>query len=123
MSILGAGGLVFDGEQVLLIRDRQGYWVFPKGHVEKSESLEETALREVQEETGIKAYVVKALPSTQYTNHKGLTRLVHWFLMEGGGKVKLEKGLTGGGFFSVSEAAGLLSFPEDLDLLQATQVS
>lgn len=53
-----AGGVVFrrthHGPQILMIQDRAGRWTIPKGHVEKGESLEQTALREVAEETGLK---------------------------------------------------------------------
>lgn len=50
---LGAGGVVFNAKrEVLLLRDRMGFWVFPKGHPEPGESLEEAAVREVWEETG-----------------------------------------------------------------------
>lgn len=53
------GAVVFrkrDGEtQILLIRhENGGHWAFPKGHVEKKETEEETALREIREETGLK---------------------------------------------------------------------
>ena len=37
-----------------MIQDRLGRWTIPKGHVEEGESLEQTALREVEEETGLK---------------------------------------------------------------------
>ena len=37
----------------LLVCERSGFWVFPKGHMEEGESEHETALREVKEETGL----------------------------------------------------------------------
>lgn len=104
--------------EVLLLRDRMGYWVFPKGHVDQGESFEQAAIREVREETGIQARVVSALSPTRYTNHRGIQREIHWFLMRGEGKVRLEPGMTGAGFFEPEEARRLLAFPEDLRLLQ-----
>ena len=54
-----AGGMVWrkvgDVFQILMIQDRMGRWTIPKGHVEEGESLEETALREIGEETGLHA--------------------------------------------------------------------
>lgn len=53
------GAIVFrkgeSGPEILLIRHvNGGHWAFPKGHVEKKETEEETALREIREETGLK---------------------------------------------------------------------
>ncbi|MDF2461174.1 MAG: hypothetical protein K0S68_577 [Candidatus Saccharibacteria bacterium] len=52
-----AGGVVFrrveDRIEILMIQDRLGRWTIPKGHVEEGESLEQTAVREVAEETGL----------------------------------------------------------------------
>lgn len=52
-----AGGVVFrrrgDDIDILMIQDRLGRWTIPKGHVEPGEKIEETAVREVTEETGL----------------------------------------------------------------------
>jgi diadenosine hexaphosphate hydrolase (ATP-forming) len=54
-----AGGIVFHVTkdkklEILLLSDLKGRWSIPKGHVEAGETLEQTALREVSEETGLK---------------------------------------------------------------------
>jgi 8-oxo-dGTP pyrophosphatase MutT (NUDIX family) len=53
-----AGGVVVTGKdgrtKVLLIKDAYGRWIWPKGHTEEGETPEETALREVSEETGLR---------------------------------------------------------------------
>lgn len=116
--IQGAGGVLFSPDgRVLLIRDRLGYWCFPKGHLDAGETLESAALREVEEETGIKGNIIQALSTTRYQNNKGIARQIHWFLMEGQGQIRLEKGLNGAGFFDPEEARRLLAFPEDVRLL------
>jgi 8-oxo-dGTP pyrophosphatase MutT (NUDIX family) len=52
-----AGGVVYrradERVEILMIQDRLGRWTIPKGHVETGESIEQTAVREVAEETGL----------------------------------------------------------------------
>ncbi len=47
------GSIVLNNNQVLLVKHNAGHWDFPKGHVEEGETLEETAIREVKEETNV----------------------------------------------------------------------
>ncbi len=68
---ISAGGVVFrrtgeGGVEVALIATPGGRWALPKGLVEKGESLESTALREVQEETGLEAEIVGRLDPIEY---------------------------------------------------------
>lgn len=117
-AVQGAGGVLFNPQgEVLLIRDRHGYWCFPKGHAELGENLAQAAVREVEEETGLKGTVVAKLPATRYTNNKGIAREIHWFLMEGDGAIRLEEGLHGAGFFDLLEARRLLAFAADVGVL------
>ncbi len=71
---ISAGGIVFrkNGKswQVLMVKNRRGSWTFPKGRVENGETLEETAVREVEEETGVKARVIKYAGTVTYVYHK-----------------------------------------------------
>lgn len=63
--------IVNEKNEVLLITDRERRkWAFPKGHAEIGETLEETAVREVQEETGYRVEVVKKLADVFYTNEQ-----------------------------------------------------
>lgn len=45
------GAVVFDGDKILLIKQLEGHWGFPKGHVEGGETEVQTAVREIKEET------------------------------------------------------------------------
>ncbi len=64
---VASGGLVVDAKgQVLLVVDRHGRWALPKGHQEKGERICETACREVAEETGVQAEVVRYLGRLRY---------------------------------------------------------
>ena len=90
-----AGGLVFDDEgRVLLIRARdlrnQPVWTLPKGALKPGESSIEAALREVQEETGYRCELVRALsPVTYWFQRDGrrIRKTVRWYLMRPVAKV------------------------------------
>ena len=80
-----AGGVVMkDGKFVSIVR--KGIPDLPKGHIEKGETPEVAALREVEEETGIgKLHIVNELPSTWhcYLEHDEWTlKRTYWYLME-----------------------------------------
>lgn len=122
MSVPGVGGVVFNSKnEVLLLRDRSGYWVFPKGHIDSGETSEATVVREVREETGVKAQALDNLHTTRYCNSQNIEREVQWFLMRGEGpiRVETEAGMTGVGFFEIPEARRMLAFSEDEQLLEA----
>ena len=86
-----AGGLVFvrhsEGIDVLLLDDRFGKVTLPKGHVESGEILEQTAVREVYEETGIATRIVSPIGKVTYEFTDSLTQETgvkdaYYFLME-----------------------------------------
>lgn len=73
-----AGGLVVCGSRILLISTQAGRrWQLPKGHIERGESPEQAAIREVQEETGVTGRVVAALPGIEYWFVERGSRRVH----------------------------------------------
>ncbi|HEY8731303.1 MAG TPA: NUDIX hydrolase [Candidatus Limnocylindria bacterium] len=88
-----AGGVVLrDGEQgtevALIGRTNDGSWVFPKGTPAAGESLEETALREVREESGLAVRIVRPLGEMTYSfaaAGERIHKIVHFFLMEATG--------------------------------------
>ena len=71
----------------MLLKKYNGDWVLPKGKVEPGETHEETALREVKEETGVKASIDKYLGEIHYTykenwdQTKSVHKMVYWYLM------------------------------------------
>src|ERR1700716_1064243 len=86
-----AGGLGLDaarGSAVLIGRlDRNGklLWSLPKGHIEDGETIEQTAVREVKEETGISAHVLRLLGTIDYwfvAERRRVHKTVHHFLLE-----------------------------------------
>ncbi len=82
-----AGGLVFNPEGKILAMQRRGFWDLPKGKAEKGESIQQTAVREVQEETGIQNIDLQKFICTTYHSfmqaHKNrrVLKISHWYQM------------------------------------------
>jgi 8-oxo-dGTP diphosphatase len=80
--IRAAGGIVVrDGRVLLVHRPKYDDWTFPKGKAQDGESDEETALREVEEETGLRCELERELPSSTYTDSQGRPKTVRYWLM------------------------------------------
>lgn len=100
-AISAAGGIVEREEELLFIR-RHGLWDLPKGKIEKGESIEEAAIREVEEECGIQGVTIKEeLIETYHTYEVGKKKFLkrtHWFAMKYEGPKEtipqLEEGIT-----------------------------
>ena len=94
-----AGGLVFDEQRRVAIiarHSRSGHleWCLPKGHIEKGETPQETAVREIHEETGILGEVVDSIATIDYWftgTSQRVHKLVHHFaLHQIGGELTVE---------------------------------
>lgn len=80
------GGLVYNKRGEVLFIFRNGKWDLPKGGIEKGEDIENTAIREVEEETGVKNLkIIKKLEKTYHIfkrNGSPRLKITHWFEME-----------------------------------------
>lgn len=91
--IQAAGGLVLNEKKQILMIFRRGKWDLPKGKLDDGETLEECAVREVEEETGLRNIkLISPLLITYHTYHEG-TKFVlkesHWYNMKVSGEQKL----------------------------------
>jgi len=83
--IQAAGGLVKNDEKKILMIFRRGKWDLPKGKLDEGEKIEDCAIREVEEETGLKNVNLELpLIVTYHTYHEGTKFILkesHWFAM------------------------------------------
>ena len=83
--VLAGGGLVTNEKEEILMIFRRGKWDLPKGKLDKGETIKQCALREVQEETGLRKVVLDLpLLITYHTYHEGARFILkesHWFTM------------------------------------------
>lgn len=84
--VTAAGGLVTNADNDFLFIHRNGKWDLPKGKVEKKESNEEGAIREVEEETGVKNLVIESYLGHTYHIFSWKSdmriKLTHWYIMK-----------------------------------------
>lgn len=116
-----AGGVVMrtsdDDLEYLLVAasDNPDIWVLPKGHIEKGETPEAAAVREIREEAGVRANIVAPAGESEY-DVKGKTVRVVFFLMQYQGDIprKEDRGLT---WRRYEDALELLCFENTRDIL------
>lgn len=60
------GGIIVYGQYVVLRRNKQGKWIFPKGHVDAGETVAQTAIREAEEETGLLVELIEEAGSVKF---------------------------------------------------------
>ncbi len=91
--IMAGGGLVQNEKNEVLLIFRRGKWDLPKGKLDKGESIEDCAIREVQEETGLLNISLEGpLMTTYHTYHEGSRYILkesHWYRMKAMGDEKL----------------------------------
>ena len=125
---ISCGGIVIHKWKILLLYKNQNGkymgWVLPKGTVESGECHSQTALREVKEESGTSAKIIKYVGKTQYSFHSEediINKTVHWYLMETNSfysKPQSEEFFTDSGFYKFHEAYHLLKFNDERQMLK-----
>jgi 8-oxo-dGTP pyrophosphatase MutT (NUDIX family) len=87
-EVRAAGGVVWrstdrGGVEVLVVhRPKYDDWSFPKGKLDAGETHEAAALREVEEETGLRCELAHELPSCAYRDHKDRSKVVRYWAMD-----------------------------------------
>ena len=87
-TIIAAGGLVLNEKNDILMIFRRGKWDLPKGKLDEGEKIEDCAVREVMEETGLTQLDLgRLLVITQHTYFdqwikKDVIKQTHWYLMK-----------------------------------------
>ena len=124
--VRAAGGVISrpgDGgrpEVLLVHRPRYDDWSFPKGKLMLGETHEQAALREVEEETGLRCALGRELPSTSYHDGKGRPKTVRYWAMEPlEGTFRPHREVDEVRWLSREEARRLLSHRHDREVLDA----
>lgn len=121
------GVVIFRGKILVLYKNmhnRYEGWVLPKGTVEEGENFEDTALREVSEESGVNAKIVKYIDTSRYTFNvfdENIKKEVHWYLMLADSydsNPQKEEFFMDSGYYKYHEAYHLLKFQNERNILE-----
>jgi 8-oxo-dGTP pyrophosphatase MutT (NUDIX family) len=123
-EVKASGGVVWRrgdrGIEVALVhRPRYDDWSFPKGKLDRGESWEDGALREVEEEIGMRCRLGHELPPTSYRDPKGRAKVVRYWMMEPiDGEFAPSNEVDEMRWLPVADAGRLLSYEHDRVLLR-----
>lgn len=128
IEAVSCGGVVICRGKILLLyknfKNKYEGWVLPKGTVESGEEYPQTALREVREETDVKASIVKYIGKSEYSfsvQEDTVEKEVHWYLMTVDNyysKPQREEYFVDSGFYKYHEAWHLLKFANEKQILE-----
>lgn len=126
-----AGGVVYrttpDGPEIVLAHRRSpALWALPKGTPAAGETLEQTALRETAEETGLAVEIEAAIGPISYTFTRGSTRYdktVHFFLMRplGGDLADHDHEFDDARWLPLPEALRLMNYPTERRVVEQAE--
>jgi 8-oxo-dGTP pyrophosphatase MutT (NUDIX family) len=124
-TVRAAGGLVRrrrkDGVEEILVVHRPAYddWSFPKGKLEAGESEEDAAVREVEEETGLRCRLERELATTSYRDARRRPKTVrYWVMTPISGELGAANEIDDARFVPIAEARSLLTYARDIELLE-----
>jgi 8-oxo-dGTP pyrophosphatase MutT (NUDIX family) len=132
-TVSAAGGIIVkhtdSGWKILIIKDKYGKWTFPKGHIENGERPDNTAQREINEETGLSHLIyLRALSQIEYLytqNSETIKKTVQYYLYEFSGSEPVvcqqTEGITAFDWVSQTEIIDRIGYP-DTNIPLLTQV-
>lgn len=129
-KVRAAGGVVArhnesGGLEVLLVhRPRYDDWTFPKGKCDGAESDEDCALREVEEETGLRCRLQQELASTKYRDSHGRRKIVrYWAMTRVDGSFASSREVDEVRWLTPNTASGQLTYDRDRDVLASLEAA
>ncbi len=120
-----AGGVVFNKDKVLILKNHKGEWVLPKGRIRNGSISVETAKARVKHEAGVQAEIISPAGETSYeffsiNRQRPVCNRITWFIMNSENdraNINKDEGFVLGGFFSIDEALEKITYSQDKSLV------
>ena len=120
-----AGGVVFNKNRVLILKNDKNEWVLPKGKIRNEDLSTETATVRVKHEAGVDANIVSAAGETSYeffslSRKQFVCNTIIWYVMESSAdnsKINKDEGFKDGGFYPVDKAIEMITYNQDKSLV------
>jgi 8-oxo-dGTP diphosphatase len=127
--VRAAGGVVVresgSGLEIVIVhRPKYDDWTLPKGKAEQGESDEDCAVREVEEETGLRCELVAELESSEYSDAAGRPKIARYWLMRPvAGALRPAREIDDACWVSLAEAEEQLTYSRDVRVLRSAAES
>lgn len=120
-----AGGVVFNGDKVLILKNDKDQWVLPKGKIRSGFLPTETAINRVKHEAGADASIISTAGETSYeffslSRKQAVCNIIIWYIMESLSdhySINKEEGFKDGGFYPVEQAIDMITHSQDKSLV------
>jgi 8-oxo-dGTP pyrophosphatase MutT (NUDIX family) len=121
-----AGGVIFknvaSGIKVALIQREGDIWCLPKGKINKRETAEAAAIREIREETGLKGYILQKIDNIDYwfvSDGSKIHKVVHFYLVRhlGGSTSKHDNEVIAAKWFPIERATGHMTYKSEIKIV------
>lgn len=120
-----AGGVVFKGESVFLLKNDKGEWILPKGVIRDKQLAQNVALDRVYKEAGIEAEIISSAGETSYeffsmTRRQPVCNRITWYVMKAESenfRIAFEQGFADGDYFPVDKALDMITYSQDKALV------
>ena len=121
-----AGGVVFFGDEVFLLKNDKGEWIMPKGVIRERGNAREVALYRVEAEAGIQARIIGLVGRTSYdfysnSRRKEVSNRIQWYAMRADSRryrIAFEQGFLDGDYYPFEVAERLLTHEQDREILR-----
>ncbi|MCT4509676.1 MAG: NUDIX hydrolase [Tepidibacter sp.] len=120
-----AGGIVFYGNKVLILKNDKNEWVLPKGIIKGNNMPNKVAIDRVKDECGVESKILSTAGQTNYefysiSRKTPVCNEIVWYVMESSDikcDINKDLGFIDGGFYKIKDALELITYSQDKSIV------